>query len=265
MPFVTSNDIRTRYEVEGHGHPLVLHVGFLGSLEDWSRDDTAYVQALRGDYQLILVDPRGQGQSDKPHDNRLYLPEARAGDIVAVLDELGIERAHFWGYSMGGRVGLMLASRHQDRLLSLIIGGTSPFTADSDPKASFLYQWMEHGMVSFVDEWERNIGPLPKGARERWLAGDAEALRASMLAPNQSQEIASSLGMIAVPTLLYAGSEDHPELVEKTAGLIPGGRYFSLEGLDHAMAFRRSDLILPEVTRFLATVKNDPGQGASTA
>jgi pimeloyl-ACP methyl ester carboxylesterase len=60
-----------------------------------------YVEALRPDYQLILVDARGHGASDKPHEPAAYALSLRVSDIVAVLDALHLSTAHFWGYSMG--------------------------------------------------------------------------------------------------------------------------------------------------------------------
>jgi pimeloyl-ACP methyl ester carboxylesterase len=64
-----------------------------------------YVDALKDDYQLILVDMRGHGQSDKPADPAAYAAETQVGDIVTILDELGIDKAHFYGYSLGARLG----------------------------------------------------------------------------------------------------------------------------------------------------------------
>ncbi|MGD9713272.1 MAG: alpha/beta fold hydrolase [Thermomicrobiales bacterium] len=109
-------------------------------------------------------------------------------------------------------------------------------------------------MKAFVAEWEQTIGPVPNGARERWLAGDAVALRAALLAPDRSEEIIESLGSIHVPTLLYAGTDDEPQFARQTAERMPNARFVPLEGLDHAHGFRRSDLVLPHVTTFLADV-----------
>lgn len=105
MPYATNDGVRIYYEVEVSGPPLVLHVGFLSTLDDLRREDTRYTEALRDTYQLILLDPRGQGRSDKPHDPNAFTRAARAGDIRAVLDDLSIARTHFWGYSLGGSVG----------------------------------------------------------------------------------------------------------------------------------------------------------------
>lgn len=258
MPFVTSGDgIRTRYEVEGSGPPLVLHIGFLGSLEDWSREDAPYTQALRDTYQLILVDPRGQGKSDKPHDPESYTLEARARDIVAVLDDLGVDRSHFWGYSMGGSVGYMLTARHQDRLKSLIVGASGLMGKPADPEKDQLYRWLANGMKEFVAEWEGVLGPLPPGPRERWLSGDAEALRAARRAPGQADVLAEALRLVPLPALIYVGTDDDQASVERGAQLLPNARFVRLNGLNHAQAFRRSDLVLPHVIRFLDTVEGE--------
>ena len=129
--FVENDGVRIHYEVEGDGPPLVLMHWLTGSLEDWRV--FGYVDALKENYRLILIDARGQGQSDKPHDPAAYALEKQAADIVAVLDELGVDQAHYFGYSLGAELGWALAKYAPDRLSSLIIGGASP--EDFDPSA----------------------------------------------------------------------------------------------------------------------------------
>ena len=257
MPNVTRNGVRIRYEVEGSGPPLVLHIGYLGCLEDWGREDTQYTQALRDAYQLILIDPRGQGESDKPHDPASYALDEQALDLVAVLDGLGIDRAHFWGYSMGGRIGFMLAARHHDRLRSLIVGAADPWWEPANPDEDRLSRWLAGGMEAFVAEWERVLGPLPPGPRDRWLAGDAEALRAMRQEPGRAAELDQALHRMTLPALVYAGTDDNSAPVERAAQLMPNATFLPLEGLNHAAGFRRSDLILPNVIRFLDTVERE--------
>ena len=63
---------------------LVLQHGFSESVVDWY--EAGYVDALRSDYRLILIDARGHGASDKPHDPGAYELERRVADVVAVLD-----------------------------------------------------------------------------------------------------------------------------------------------------------------------------------
>jgi pimeloyl-ACP methyl ester carboxylesterase len=80
MPYATHDGVRIYYETEGSGPPLLLHAGLSMSLNDWR--DFGYVNALRDDYRLILLDPRGHGQSDKPHDPIAYAYNLLVGDVV---------------------------------------------------------------------------------------------------------------------------------------------------------------------------------------
>src|ERR1044071_5325971 len=103
MPYTENSGVRIHYAVEGTGPELVLLHGFMGSIDDWNA--LGYVAALRANYRLILIDSRGQGQSDKPHDEASYALERRVADVTGVLDAVSVETAHFWGYSMGGYIG----------------------------------------------------------------------------------------------------------------------------------------------------------------
>jgi pimeloyl-ACP methyl ester carboxylesterase len=101
--------------VEGEGPALVLQHGFSEGVIDWY--ESGYVEALRRDYRLILIDARGHGASDKPHDPDAYVLNRRVADVVAVLDALDIAKALYWGYSdtdvarqsMGGWIGFGMA------------------------------------------------------------------------------------------------------------------------------------------------------------
>ncbi len=71
MPYADHQGIRIHYQVEGEGPPLVLQHGFTQSIQDWYR--AGYVDALKPAYQLILIDARGHGGSEKLYDRGLYL------------------------------------------------------------------------------------------------------------------------------------------------------------------------------------------------
>jgi pimeloyl-ACP methyl ester carboxylesterase len=123
MPYAENNQVRVHYRVEGsNGTPLVLQHGFTESIVDWS--DCGYVDVLRARHRLIMIDARGHGGSDKPHYPEAYRLEARVGDVVTVLDILGIAKAHFWGYSMGGWIGFGMAVFAPERVDRLVIGGS---------------------------------------------------------------------------------------------------------------------------------------------
>jgi pimeloyl-ACP methyl ester carboxylesterase len=254
MPYVISKGVRTWYEVEGDGIPLVLHVGFFGNLEEWRRDDVRYTQALRDRYQLILVDPRGQGWSAAPHDPAAYTLAERAKDVLAVRDHLDIPKAHYWGYSMGGHVGLELAARSPDRLISLVAGGANPWWEYDPDDSGFILEWLQEGMAHFVTYWEREFGSLHESSRSHMLALDHEALAAAWIAPDRAEDLVNALPGMRLPALLYVGTNDNPEPYKHAVELMPDATLVTLEGLDHGQGFDRSDLVLPYVLRFLDRV-----------
>jgi pimeloyl-ACP methyl ester carboxylesterase len=259
MPYAINGEVRICYEVEGSGPPLVLHPGFVGSAGDWG--DGGYVAALRDRYKLVLLDPRGQGSSDKPRDPAAYARRHRVGDVLAVLDAAGVDRAHFWGYSMGGWIGFALGTYAPDRLRSLVLGGAPhPFEGNPRPtEGDEFLDGLQQGMAALVRGWEETVPDfwLSAGERARWLASDAEALAAARLQRLTEPDLpVDALAAISVPALLYTGTLDEPELVERAARLMPNAAFVGLEDLDHAQGLIRSDLVLPHVLRFLAQAED---------
>jgi pimeloyl-ACP methyl ester carboxylesterase len=263
MPYATNNGVRIRYEVEGSGPPLVLHIGYIGGLEDWA--DAGYVTPLARRFRVLRLDPRGQGQSDKPHDPAAYAAPCRVGDVLAVLDAEGIAQAHFWGYSLGGWIGFALGVFAPDRVASLIFGGAHPFTGNPRPVAGdFFLEGFRDGMAPFVAACEADDPAyfVSAGERARWLAADVNALRAARLTnltePDLEQD---AVAAIQAPILIYAGTLDNPEPKEEAARLLPNASFVALDGLDHAQAMNRADLVLPHALAFL----KDPATNASGA
>ena len=131
MPFTNNDGIKIHYVVEGAGPPLVLHHGTFGSWEHWQ--DFGYLDDLKRDHKLIMVDARGHGASDKPHAAAAYDLPQRVRDVTSVLDELGIAQANYFGFSLGGWIGFGLAKYAPSRLRSLIVGGAHPFEENMQP------------------------------------------------------------------------------------------------------------------------------------
>ncbi|MCI0438685.1 MAG: alpha/beta fold hydrolase [Chloroflexi bacterium] len=250
MPYADNNGVRIYYEVEGDGPPLVLQHGFGDSGEGWRA--TGYVDALKDDYQLILVDARGHGKSDKPHDAADYEMRHRVSDIVAALDDLGIERARFLGYSMGGRIGFGIGKYAPERFSALMIGGMHPYKADRKQLERRARQLRDIGVESLVPAWEEASRYLTPGWRERVLANDARALIASTLEWRDWHGLADSVRAMAMPCLVYIGERDGLRSgAEECVKHIPNAKLVVLPGLDHMQAYVRSDLVLPHVKQFL--------------
>ena len=245
MSYAVNGAVRIHYEIFGSGPPLVLQHGFTQSIEDWR--DYGYVASLGSDFQLILIDARGHRQSDKPHEASAYDHSNYVQDIVAVLDDAGIERAHYWGYSMGGWIGLGMITQASARVLKAIIGGAHPYGRRLPPGRPDGSDPLE-----FNREFFKLIGTdfnsLSEDVQKKLLANDTRAWSAS-LADRASSE--ALLPIITTPCLIYAGQEDGLfAQAQKGAALIPNCQFVTVPG-NHVPAFCNSAAILPHVLEFL--------------
>jgi pimeloyl-ACP methyl ester carboxylesterase len=116
-----SNGVKIAYFVQGKGEPVVLIHGWLSSAGiNWALPGTS--DLLAKDHQVIALDVRGHGLSDKPTKEEDYGPEL-VEDVVRLLDHLQIKKAHIVGYSMGGIIAGNFMAKHPDRVLSGTLGG----------------------------------------------------------------------------------------------------------------------------------------------
>ena len=246
MPYADNGSVRIHCEVEGEGPPLVLQHGFSESVVDWY--ETGYVKALKPDYRLILIDARGHGDSDKPHDPEAYLLNRRVGDVTAVLDALDIATAVYWGYSMGGWIGFGMANYAKERVRALVIGGQHPYSRSLVALRQLVQRGIAQGSGAFVAGMEEIFGPESAERKERLLSAD---LKAYLALVQDRPGLDDILPTMLMPCCLYAGEVDpiYPE-VEECSRHIPLATFFSLPGLNHCDAYTRSELVLPRVTGF---------------
>jgi pimeloyl-ACP methyl ester carboxylesterase len=255
MPYADNQGVRIHYGVAGEGVPLVLQHGFTQCIEDWH--EAGYVEALKSDFQLILVDARGHGASDKPHDAGAYPLDKRASDVVAVLDALGVEKAHFWGYSMGSWIALGMAKYAPQRVGALVVGGGHPYARDQSATRSLVSRALaggetigEGGGGLFVaSQSQMHQHYMSAALRERWLNADLNAYLALSLDRPSLEDAWLRMDM---PCCLYVGEADPLFAQARDASrLNPRVTFFSLPGLDHVDGFYRTDIVLPRVVSFL--------------
>lgn len=248
MPEAVHGGVRIRFSVQGHGPPLLLHHGAASNRTTWIRH--GYAKALREHHQLILMDARGHGQSDKPLEPEAHTLALRVADVSAVLDALGISRAHFLGYSMGGWIGFGMARLAPERLLSLAIGGAHPF---ADPAFTRLDPSHGTSPQAFLEGMELVMGePIAPEVQRQLLHNDLAAVMASL---RQRASIEDVLAQINVPSWLFAGTADRRyELIQKAQRAIPGAELTSLAGLGHLETFANGELVLPPLLAFLQRV-----------
>ncbi len=126
-----SNGVKIRYVTEGNGEAVVLIHGWMSDSGMWGPLDS---NPATKEYQLIALDLRGHGKSDKPHDAAKYDADV-AADVIRLLDHLKIEKAHLVGYSSGSFVAGKVAASCPNRIRSIVFGGQAPILGkvkDSD-------------------------------------------------------------------------------------------------------------------------------------
>ena len=156
MAGVDVSGVRIEYEVTGRGRPVVLLHGFPDSGRLWRHQVPALAEA---GFQVIVPDLRGYGRSDKPADVEAYNLMSLAGDVIAVLGDVGVERAHVVGHDWGAALAWGMASLAPatvDHLAVLSVGHPATFrrTFRQREKA-----------------WYMLLFQFP-GIAERWLSGD---------------------------------------------------------------------------------------------
>ena len=132
MSYAENNGVRIHYRVLGAGKPLVLHHGFTESIEDWL--ECGYVDALQSQHRLILIDARGHGRSDKPHDPSAYSWKRASEMLSPCLMLLGSKRPTS-GLFHGWMGRLRHGSIRAERVDRLVIGGQHPFAQHGTPSS----------------------------------------------------------------------------------------------------------------------------------
>ena len=203
--------------------------------------DAGYVEALRGQYRVVLLDFRGHGQSEKPGDATAYRWNLLAGDVIAGLDALDLETVHAWGYSFGARIGYQLAGSFPGRFRSLILGGSHPI---ADPE---FIRTLETHLTAYIDTLESE------------QSTDVAPFRAALEATLTGPGLEDALPTISTPILAYAGDNDPftGHWAKLAACAIPSASFMSVGQLDHGGAAADLNRIMPIALVFLERVEAD--------
>lgn len=255
MAFANNNGVKIYYECHGKGRPLLLHHARLKNARVWH--DVGYIKALQPGRKLIVIEARAHGHSDKPRDPAQYTAKTMAADMVAVLDDLDIDKADIFGYSMGGRIGFMGLAYFPDRFTSLIAGGAAPYGPSVNREEEMkMVAAIEKGMEGYLVVLEAMLGRrISEPDRTELLALDARAIRAMTLQGADWPAVVNDVLAANVPIQMFAGTADPLwSIIQKGHSELPGSDLQALEGLGHIEALRKPTLVLPVVETFLARV-----------
>src|SRR3954471_1298954 len=222
MAWLDRDGVRLHYEV--HDGPsdavaLLLSHGFSASAAMWR----ANVAALAERRRVLAWDMRGHARSDAPEDQALYSHALSVGDMAAVLDAAGVERAALCGMSLGGYLSLSFRLAHPERVAAFVLVDTGPgYRRDSERDG-----WNDYCERTAAEIEARGAVALrvsPEVAEHPDLGGVARAARGIMAQRDAS--VIESLGAIYVPTLVVVGSEDEQFLraADYMATKIPGAK-----------------------------------------
>lgn len=243
MPYADNNGTRIWYEARGEGEALVLLHGFTSSSAHWKVG--GYLSALEKSHRVVLIDLRGHGKSAKPQESAAYTLEQRLTDIDAVLRELGIARAHFCGFSMGGWLACAMAASQPQRVASLIVGGAHPYDENFAPFAHLDGSDPD----AFIDALEQFLGEaIPPAARRMMLLND---LRALCAAATDRASLESELERIRVPLLMFVGDRDQRLAAVQRAAQAMQAKLVIVPEAGHTNTLDASGILLPEIRLFL--------------
>jgi pimeloyl-ACP methyl ester carboxylesterase len=254
---VAADGTAIAYQSAGSGTPLVLLAGQSNTHRWW---DSARADFEAGGYRTITLDWRGTGDSDKPDEP--YSTRGFATDVVAVLDELGIARAHVYGTSMGGRVAQWVAADFPHRLDRLVLGCTSPggeHAIERDRSVRLaLTQPDQKAAGHYLLELMYTPSWLATHKGPYHVVGDPDMpgyAKSRHLTASGRHDAWDVLPAIVAPTLVVHGTDDifnptanAPLIAER----IPGARMVLIEGARHAYFDEFRAVAGPAVLDFLA-------------
>jgi len=150
MAIIQNGHTEIFYEVHGRGKPLLLIAGLASDSQSWA----TVLYELSKEFKVIVFDNRGCGRTNCP-ENQISI-EGMAGDALALLDHLQIEKTNVLGHSMGGYVAQQLCLDHPDRVSKFILADTSAYTNKRNKVLlNDLVSYRENGME--LEEWFRSL------------------------------------------------------------------------------------------------------------
>jgi pimeloyl-ACP methyl ester carboxylesterase len=246
--FASVNGLKMYYEMHGSGRPLLL---LHGGLHTIGLTFGPVLPALATTRRVIAVEMQGHGRTaDIDREPAL---EHLAGDIAALLDHLGLDRADVFGFSLGGLVALQLATARPERVDRLVLAATHyrpdgyhDEILDPDKHATSTRMPTE---ADFREMYDAYVSVAPDPAAFQALEGRFSAMVGAL--PGWP---ADALRKITAPVLLIVGDHDFVRLDHaiEMHDLIPDSRLTVLPGTTHAGLMRRDDLIVPMVESFLS-------------
>ena len=250
MAYSDRDGVSIWYEAAGAGPTLLLTHGFSATSYAWQPQ----LQALADAYRVVVWDIRGHGRSDSPEDPAAYSEALTLGDMAAILNALGAQRAIIGGLSLGGYLSLAFNIAHPERVAGLVLCDTGPGYRNPEGREAWnrlalgrARHFEKHGLKSLENH------PLTHGGQHRSPEGLVLAARGIL--QQHDARVIDSLPGIAVPTLVLVGEHDERFLdpSDYMAARIPGATKVILAGAGHNANVDQPDAFNAALRDFLST------------
>ena len=241
--FVKNNGARIWYAAYGSGPAVILLHGGMGNSGNWGYQIPALVE---NGYRAIVIDSRGHGRSTR--DGQPYSYELMASDVLAVMDELALEKATLVGWSDGACTSLILADKHPER-----VSGVFFFACNMDPSGTREFQFTPI-IQRCIGRHQMDYAQLSSTPDQFDAFSEAVGLM-QRTQPNYSVD---DLARIRVPVVIVQSEHDEfikREHAEYLARSIPHAEYIFLPGVSHFAPLQRPKLFNDVMLAFLRKVK----------
>jgi len=263
MPLAKINHIGIYYEEAGKGFPIVFLSGLGQAISTWR----IQIRFFSKEFRVVAYDTRGQGGSDRPESAEAYRLSLHADDLLALMDHLGIQRAHLIGLSHGGMVAQWVALRAPERVAGLVLGSTAAYAT---PLLRRIFSsWMRAVELGgnllrfdvslpwiFSDRFLEANGPLIQTLRS--LSEKAPALPlAHLLRASLEHDLRGRVHEISAPTLILCGELDlltpcqHARFLHEQ---IRGSELIVLPGSGHVLPLEAPEAFNSAVRSFLQRI-----------
>jgi 3-oxoadipate enol-lactonase len=268
MPQLRVNQVNLYYEFHGpeDGELLILNNGVFMNTGSWAFQ----LPSLARRYRVLAYDLRGQGRSEHPAGE--YALELHMADLVALMDALGLDRAHFVGTSYGGELNLLMGIHHPHRCRSLVIIAS---VSHSDALlAAMIERWRLAALLgngpkffrliyadTYAEDFLTNRPDLVPLAEARYAELDLVAA-VQLIESFQRFNVTAELGRIQAPTCLVSAELDllkprkYGEIMHRA---IPGSEFHVVPGAGHVVVMEKAEEVNTIILGFLA--KQTPGRG----
>jgi pimeloyl-ACP methyl ester carboxylesterase len=273
LPKAFVNGVNIHYEQAGSGPHLALIHGLTGSLADWRY---SIVPAMTDTFRVLTVDLRGHGDSDMPPSG--YTSAEMARDLVALLDDLGIDQANIAGHSFGGTIALHLALQRPDRVTALTISDSRIRTLQPVQKVKDWPYWQlwkaqlqQQGLV-VDEESDLDFSLLePLMSQQGWSQrARSRAERWKTLLSSTTAEVdlrdpagltVEMLSQLRLPTqAIYSEFSFCLPTLDGLRKHIPSLKSTILPGVGHLFPIRKPELFVEHVKAFLAELNQTPSE-----